>query len=58
MIDMESSGENGKDDNDDEFLRDAILSLLVAGRDTVASALIWFSVMLSGNQIFGKRLIP
>ncbi|XP_044469089.1 alkane hydroxylase MAH1-like [Mangifera indica] len=34
---------------DDEFLRDTILSFMIAGRDTTSSALTWFFWLLSKN---------
>lgn len=34
---------------DDRFLKDFILSYIVAGRDTIASALTWFFWILSEN---------
>ncbi|CDY13726.1 BnaA06g31970D [Brassica napus] len=35
--------------SDDRFLKDVILSYIVAGRDTIASALTWFFWILSEN---------
>ncbi|CAH8295174.1 unnamed protein product [Eruca vesicaria subsp. sativa] len=35
--------------NDDKFLRDAILSIIVAGRDTTTTALTWFFGLLLKN---------
>ncbi|CAI9109203.1 OLC1v1008978C1 [Oldenlandia corymbosa var. corymbosa] len=35
--------------NDDKFLRDTILNLMIAGRDTTSSALTWFFYLLSEN---------
>lgn len=36
-------------ENDDNFLRDTILNLMIAGRDTTSSALTWFFWLLSKN---------
>ncbi|XP_038882621.1 alkane hydroxylase MAH1-like isoform X2 [Benincasa hispida] len=37
--------------NDDEFLRDTVLNFMIAGRDTLSSALSWFFFCLSNNPI-------
>uniref|UniRef100_A0A2K1X9Z8 Cytochrome P450 n=1 Tax=Populus trichocarpa TaxID=3694 RepID=A0A2K1X9Z8_POPTR len=39
----------GKDENSTEFLRDIIISFILAGRDTTSSALSWFFWLLSLN---------
>jgi cytochrome P450 len=39
----------GKDENSTEFLRDIVISFILAGRDTTSSALSWFFWLLSLN---------
>ncbi|KAL9373542.1 hypothetical protein Peur_033162 [Populus x canadensis] len=39
----------GKDDNSTEFLRDIVISFILAGRDTTSSALSWLFWLLSLN---------
>ncbi|KAK2433773.1 cytochrome P450 94B3 [Trifolium repens] len=42
--------------NDDEYLRDIVVSFLLAGRDTVASALTGFFILLSKNPDIEKEI--
>ncbi|KAI3891237.1 hypothetical protein MKW98_007542 [Papaver atlanticum] len=42
--------------NDDEFLRDSMLSLFVAGKDTIASGLIWFFWLVSKTPSVEKKI--
>jgi cytochrome P450 len=42
--------------NDDEYLRDIVVSFLLAGRDTVASALTGFFILLSKNPEVEKKI--
>ncbi|XP_047339759.1 alkane hydroxylase MAH1-like [Impatiens glandulifera] len=48
------SSSNGK--SLDVFLRDTLLNLMVAGRDTTSSALSWFFWLLARNPQVGKRI--
>ncbi|EOA15326.1 hypothetical protein CARUB_v100285721mg, partial [Capsella rubella] len=41
----------------DKFLRDNVLALLLAGRDTTASALTWFFWLLSENPIVAAKIL-
>ncbi|KAE8689211.1 hypothetical protein F3Y22_tig00110940pilonHSYRG00132 [Hibiscus syriacus] len=42
---------------DDKFLRDAILNMMVAGRDTTSSALTWFIWLVSRHPIAENKII-
>ncbi|XP_039029294.1 alkane hydroxylase MAH1-like [Hibiscus syriacus] len=42
---------------DDKFLRDTILNLMLAGRDTTSSALTWFIWLVSRNPIVENKII-
>ncbi|XP_027076655.1 alkane hydroxylase MAH1-like [Coffea arabica] len=42
--------------HDDTFLRDTILNLMIAGRDTTSSALTWFFWLLSQNPIVETKI--
>ncbi|XP_047329018.1 alkane hydroxylase MAH1-like [Impatiens glandulifera] len=41
---------------DDKFLRDTIINLMLAGRDTTSSALTWFIWMVSQHPKIAKRI--
>ncbi|KAI5670003.1 hypothetical protein M9H77_19856 [Catharanthus roseus] len=41
---------------DDKFLRDTILNLMIAGRDTTSSALTWFLWLVSTHPIVEKNI--
>ncbi|KAI3864899.1 hypothetical protein MKW92_048015 [Papaver armeniacum] len=43
--------------NDDKFLRDSMLSLLIAGKDTLASGLNWFFWLVSKHPIVEKKIL-
>ncbi|KAE8725266.1 hypothetical protein F3Y22_tig00009009pilonHSYRG00372 [Hibiscus syriacus] len=42
---------------DDKFLRDTILSMMLAGRDTTSSALTWFIWLVSRHPIVENKII-
>lgn len=44
-------------DENDEFLRDTTVNLLIAGRDTTGSALSWFFYLLSKNPRVEQKLL-
>ncbi|RZC87208.1 hypothetical protein C5167_042139 [Papaver somniferum] len=44
-------------ENDDEFLRDSMLSLFVAGKDTIASGLIWFFWLVSKTPSVEEKIL-
>ncbi|XP_062216825.1 noroxomaritidine synthase-like [Phragmites australis] len=44
-------------DNDDKFLRDTTVNLLLAGRDTTGAALSWFFYLLSKNPRVEQKLL-
>jgi cytochrome P450 len=43
-------------DNSDKALRDTVLSLLIAGRETTSSALTWFFWLVSSRAAAGRRV--
>ncbi|KAI3933611.1 hypothetical protein MKW92_030129 [Papaver armeniacum] len=43
--------------NDDKFLRDSMFSLFLAGKDTIASGLIWFFWLVSKSPSVEKKII-
>ncbi|XP_021619542.1 cytochrome P450 94B3 [Manihot esculenta] len=47
----------GNDDNSKEFLRDIIISFILAGRDTTSSALSWFFWQLSLNPQVERNIL-
>ncbi|KAL8034108.1 hypothetical protein ABFX02_12G005600 [Erythranthe guttata] len=47
---------NRGDGYDDEFLRDTILNLMIAGRDTTSSALTWFVWLVSTHPQVEKKI--
>ncbi|KAJ4835207.1 hypothetical protein Tsubulata_026379 [Turnera subulata] len=54
---MEDAIVMGCKSSDDKFLRDTVLSLLVAGRETTSSALSWFFWLVSRNPHVEKKII-
>jgi cytochrome P450 len=42
--------------SDDEFLRDTIVTFMLAGRDTVSSCLSWFFWLVSKNPAAGAKI--
>lgn len=44
-------------DRSDEFLRDVIVSFIVAGRDTTSSALVWFFWLTSASPDMEKNIL-
>lgn len=52
--DEESTGLNCHEDN--KFLRDTILNLMIAGRDTTSSALTWFLWLVSTHPIVEETI--
>ncbi|WVZ55409.1 hypothetical protein U9M48_006069 [Paspalum notatum var. saurae] len=55
--DLLSSFLSHENTSTDEFIRDTTLSLLFAGRDTVAAALAWFFYLVSTNPPVEKKLL-
>ncbi|KAG8383437.1 hypothetical protein BUALT_Bualt04G0013200 [Buddleja alternifolia] len=62
-IDLLTSYMNGGDDAqtlelecDEKFLRDTILNLMIAGRDTTSSALTWFTWLVSSHPEVEKKI--
>ncbi|XP_009615501.1 alkane hydroxylase MAH1-like [Nicotiana tomentosiformis] len=49
-------GQNMGVNCDDKFLRDTILNLMIAGRDTTSSALTWFIWLVTQNPQVEKKL--
>ncbi|KAG6743664.1 hypothetical protein POTOM_052365 [Populus tomentosa] len=47
----------GKDGNSTEFLRDIVISFILAGRDTTSSALSWFFWLLSLNPDVERNIL-
>ncbi|CAL5435283.1 unnamed protein product [Camellia sinensis] len=47
----------GTDDNSAEFLRDIVISFILAGRDTTSSALTWFFWLLSSRLEIQKKIL-
>lgn len=47
----------GKDENSTEFLRDIVISFILAGRDTTSSALSWFFWLLSVNPDVERNIL-
>ncbi|XXG41280.1 hypothetical protein AAC387_Pa01g1776 [Persea americana] len=45
------------EDNSDEFLRDIIISFILAGRDTTSSTLAWFFWLLSTKPAIEKKIL-
>lgn len=45
------------EDNSDEFLRDIIISFILAGRDTTSSTLAWFFWLLSTKPEIEKKIL-
>lgn len=43
--------------NDDKFLRDSMLSLFIAGKDTIGSGLIWFFWLVSKTPRVEKKIL-
>ncbi|KAL3849689.1 hypothetical protein ACJIZ3_011571 [Penstemon smallii] len=41
---------------DDKFLRDTILNLMIAGRDTTSSALTWFMWLVSTHPVIERKI--
>ncbi|XP_042012211.1 alkane hydroxylase MAH1-like [Salvia splendens] len=52
----EAEAEAGMDCNDDGFLRDTILNLMIAGRDTTSSALTWFTWLVARHPEVERRI--
>ncbi|XP_057971220.1 cytochrome P450 CYP94D108-like [Malania oleifera] len=46
----------GNDENSAEFLRDIVISFILAGRDTTSSALAWFFWLLASNPDVEKKI--
>ncbi|WOG89211.1 hypothetical protein DCAR_0208448 [Daucus carota subsp. sativus] len=63
--DMDSGGEEARDllsrllsaGNDDEMVRDMVISFLMAGRDTTSSALTWLFWLISINETAKQELV-
>ena len=65
---MKEEDDNGKEgvdlitsyitniENDDEFLRDTVLNFMIAGRDTLSSALSWFFFCLSNHPTVVEKI--
>jgi cytochrome P450 len=49
--------EDSGDNDDDVFLRDTTVNLLLAGRDTTAAALSWFFYLISKNPRVEQKLL-
>jgi cytochrome P450 len=49
--------EDSSDANDDVFLRDTTVNLLLAGRDTTGAALSWFFYLISNNPRVEQKLL-
>jgi len=49
--------EDDSSDNDDVFLRDTTVNLLLAGRDTTGAALSWFFYLVSKNPRVEQKLL-
>ena len=49
--------EDSSDANDDVFLRDTTVNLLLAGRDTTGAALSWFFYLISKNPRVEQKLL-
>ncbi|XP_061369939.1 cytochrome P450 CYP94D108-like [Gastrolobium bilobum] len=47
----------GAEDNSPEFLRDIVISFILAGRDTTSSALSWFFWILSSRPDVRKKIL-
>ncbi|KAL7144098.1 hypothetical protein ABFS83_08G236000 [Erythranthe nasuta] len=43
--------------DEDKFLRDTILNLMIAGRDTTSSALTWFTWLVSTHQEVERKIL-
>ncbi|CAI9296357.1 unnamed protein product [Lactuca saligna] len=52
----EYKDQGGSTGNPNKFLRDALLNLLVAGRDTTSSALSWFFYLLAKNPMVEDKI--
>ncbi|GJR99188.1 cytochrome P450 [Tanacetum coccineum] len=52
----EYKDEMGSFGNNDKFLKDTLLSLLVAGRDTTSAALTWFFYLLAKNPVVESKI--
>lgn len=46
----------GLDSNDDKFLRDTIMNLMIAGRDTTSSALTWLTWLVATHPEVEKKI--
>ncbi|XP_057806973.1 alkane hydroxylase MAH1-like [Salvia miltiorrhiza] len=53
---INGSSEEEMECNDDRFLRDTILNLMIAGRDTTSSALTWFTWLVATHPEVEKRI--
>ncbi|EPS57870.1 hypothetical protein M569_16947 [Genlisea aurea] len=49
-------GESITNERDDKFLRDSILNLMIAGRDTTSSALTWFTWLVSTHPEVRRKI--
>lgn len=49
-------GQSGTSDDSRKFLRDTILNLMIAGRDTTSTALSWFFYLLAQNPNAEKKI--
>ncbi|KAL5546775.1 hypothetical protein UlMin_006462 [Ulmus minor] len=47
----------GNDENSPEFLRDIVISFILAGRDTTSSALTWFFWLLSSRKEVEEKIL-
>ncbi|KAB5519278.1 hypothetical protein DKX38_023597 [Salix brachista] len=47
----------GKEENSTEFLRDIVISFILAGRDTTSSALSWFFWLMSVNPDVERKIL-
>ncbi|XP_023741232.1 alkane hydroxylase MAH1 [Lactuca sativa] len=52
----EYKDQGGSSGNPDKFLRDVLLNLLIAGRDTTSSALSWFFYLLAKNPMIEDKI--
>jgi long-chain fatty acid omega-monooxygenase len=53
----EAGGEDGGSFGDDKSLRDVVLNFVIAGRDTTATTLSWFTYMTMANPEVAEKLI-
>ncbi|XP_022132569.1 alkane hydroxylase MAH1-like [Momordica charantia] len=56
MINDKLEEEDGNFEENDKFLRDTLLNFMIAGRDTVSSALSWFFFCVSNNPTVEAKI--